>query len=148
MSPVDHELDLGEFDARFRNDEVGAPAYCPGLLLKIVLLAYSRGLVNSRAIGTACGHNVLFMAVSGEACPRRCRPGSSGRNRRRCRGAPGPSSVSMSTSSCLESTNARRRPTDRIKPEGSLRRRSWHGYRIHRSRAPLRPPARCSRRGH
>jgi transposase len=66
---IDHEIDLSEFDARFRNDEVGAPAYSPALLLKIVLLAYSRGLVSSRAIESACGHNVLFMAVSGDACP-------------------------------------------------------------------------------
>src|SRR5205814_65961 len=33
------------------------------------LLAYSRGLVSSRAIESACRHNVLFMAVSGGATP-------------------------------------------------------------------------------
>ena len=66
---IDHELDLAAFDARYRNDEVGAPAYAPALLLKIVLLAYSRGLVSSRAIEAACRTNVLFMAVSGDAAP-------------------------------------------------------------------------------
>src|SRR5262245_1668860 len=66
---IDHEMDLSEFDHRFRNDEGGAPAYAPPLLLKIVLLAYSRGLVSSRTIESACRHNVLFMAVCGGATP-------------------------------------------------------------------------------
>ncbi|HEV8717828.1 MAG TPA: transposase [Candidatus Binatia bacterium] len=66
---LDHEVEFTEFDNRFRNDEGGAPAYAPALLLKIVLLAYSRGLVSSRAMESACRHNVLFMAVSGGATP-------------------------------------------------------------------------------
>ena len=39
---VDHELDLAPFHARFKNDGEGAPAYDPAVLIKIVLLAYSR----------------------------------------------------------------------------------------------------------
>jgi transposase len=66
---VDHELDLSALDARFRNDATGATAYDPRVMLKIVLLAYSRGLVSSRRIETACRVNVLFMAVSGDAQP-------------------------------------------------------------------------------
>jgi len=66
---IDHEMDLSAFDQRFRNDEGGAPAYAPALLLKIVLLAYSRGLVSSRTIESACQQNVLFMAVCGGATP-------------------------------------------------------------------------------
>src|SRR5215475_6979248 len=66
---IDHEIDLSEFAHRCRNDEGGAPAYAPALLLKIVLLAYSRGLVSSRAMESACRHNVLFMAVCGGATP-------------------------------------------------------------------------------
>jgi transposase len=66
---IDREIDLSALEARYRNDETGAPAYAPALLLKIVLLAYSRGIVSSRAIEAACRHNVLFMAVSGDAAP-------------------------------------------------------------------------------
>jgi hypothetical protein len=66
---IDHEMELSEFDPRFRNDEGGASAYAPALLLKIVLLAYSRGLVSSRAMESACRHNVLWMAVCGGATP-------------------------------------------------------------------------------
>lgn len=66
---VDHELDLSALDARFRNDEVGASAYDPRVMLKIVLLAYSRGLISSRKIEQACEQNVLFMAISGDSHP-------------------------------------------------------------------------------
>ena len=47
---LDHEIDLGRFEARFRNDETGAPAYPPALRVKVVLFAYARGIVSSRAI--------------------------------------------------------------------------------------------------
>src|SRR5262249_19002424 len=66
---LDHEMELSEFDDRYRNDEGGAPAYTPALWLKIVPLAYSRGLVSSRAMASACRHHVLFMAVCGGAAP-------------------------------------------------------------------------------
>jgi transposase len=66
---VDNELDLSALDARFNNDETGARAYDPRVMLKIVLLAYSRGLISSRAIERACAQNVQFMALSGDAQP-------------------------------------------------------------------------------
>jgi transposase len=66
---VDHELDLSGLDARFCNDQTGASAYDPRVMLKIVLLAYSRGLITSRKIEQACRQNVLFMAVSGDSQP-------------------------------------------------------------------------------
>ena len=66
---IDHELDLSVFDARFRNDENGAPAYAPRILLKIVLYAYARGIVSSRKIEQACRENVIFMALSADTRP-------------------------------------------------------------------------------
>lgn len=66
---VDKEFNLSALRSRFRNEAGGAPAFDPAVLLKIVLLAYSRGLVSSRAIEAAYRHNVLFMAVSGDSCP-------------------------------------------------------------------------------
>ncbi len=66
---VDHEIDLSAFDARYRNDETGAPAYDPALLLKIVLYAYSRGITSSRGIERACRENVVFMALSADTQP-------------------------------------------------------------------------------
>ena len=66
---IDNEIDLSSFDARYNNDATGAPAYDPAVMLKIVLLAYSRGMVSSRAIERACRENVLFMAISGDSAP-------------------------------------------------------------------------------
>jgi transposase len=66
---VDHELDLSAFHARYQNDVEGAPAYDPAVLIKIILLAYSRGLIHSRKIEAACRENVLFIAVSGDSQP-------------------------------------------------------------------------------
>src|SRR5712692_794019 len=56
---IDHELDLSAFDGRYRNDDTGAPAYDPRILLKIILYAYSRGIVSSRAIERLCRENVV-----------------------------------------------------------------------------------------
>ena len=66
---IDHELDLGVFDARYRNDETGAPAFDPAVLLKIVLYAYSRGITSSRKIEQACRENIIFMALSADSQP-------------------------------------------------------------------------------
>lgn len=67
---VDSEIDLSRLAARFCNDETGAPAYDPAVMLKIVLLAYSRGVISSRLIERLCRENVLFMAISGDSAPR------------------------------------------------------------------------------
>lgn len=66
---VDHKIDLTVFDARYRNDKTGATAYYPGVLLKVVLMGYARGLVSSRDIERACRENVVFMALSGDTQP-------------------------------------------------------------------------------
>ena len=47
---IDHELDLSGFDARYKNDRTGASAWPPGMLLKVILFGYSRGIVGSRGI--------------------------------------------------------------------------------------------------
>jgi transposase len=66
---LDHEIDLSGFDARFRNDDTGAMAYPPAMLLKIVLFAYSQGIVSSRAIERACREHITFIALSGDSQP-------------------------------------------------------------------------------
>jgi len=66
---VEHHLDLSVFEARYQNDNTGARAIHPKLLLKVILFAYSRGMLSSRQIERACGENILFMALSGG-----CRP--------------------------------------------------------------------------
>ena len=66
---IDFELDLSSFDARFRNDATGAAAYPPAMLLKVVLFAYSQGIVSSRGIEAVCRDHVTFIALSGDTQP-------------------------------------------------------------------------------
>lgn len=66
---IDHDVDLTAFDDVYRNDDTGAPAYDPRILLKIVLCAYARGIFTSRRIEQACRENVVFMALSADTQP-------------------------------------------------------------------------------
>jgi transposase len=66
---VEQHLDLSVFEARYQNDRTGARAIHPKLLLKVILFAYSRGMLSSRQIERACRENVLFMALSGGCHP-------------------------------------------------------------------------------
>ena len=61
---VDNRLDLSPFDQFYSNDKAGPKAYPPRALLKVVLYAYSKGLLSSRKIEAACRSNVLFMALA------------------------------------------------------------------------------------
>ena len=66
---IDHEIDLGVFEERYTNDDGGRPAYDPAILLKIILLAYSKGITSSRKIEALCRENVVFMAISADSQP-------------------------------------------------------------------------------
>ena len=56
-------------EKKFKNDETGRPAYDPKVMLKIILLAYSKGIISSRKIEAACKENILFMALSCRQSP-------------------------------------------------------------------------------
>lgn len=61
---VDENIDLSVFDARYNNDETGATAIHPKILLKVILLAYAKGMISSRQIERACHENIIFIALS------------------------------------------------------------------------------------
>jgi transposase len=61
---VEKRLDMSIFASKYCNDETGRTAYDPKILLKVVLLAYSRGLISSRKIEQACRENVVFIALA------------------------------------------------------------------------------------
>ncbi len=58
---IENELDLSIFDHCYQNDDNGRPAYDPAILLKIIFLAYSRGMISSRKIEQLCRENILFL---------------------------------------------------------------------------------------
>jgi transposase len=61
---IETRMDLSAFDSNYNNDETGRSAYDPKVLLKVVLLGYSRGLISSRKIEQACRENIIFMALA------------------------------------------------------------------------------------
>ncbi|MEO5887322.1 MAG: transposase [Anaerolineales bacterium] len=61
---VEKHIDLSVFDGRYNNDETGATAIHPKILLKVILLAYARGMISSRQIERACQENIIFIALS------------------------------------------------------------------------------------
>jgi transposase len=66
---VDKHIDLSVFDARYNNDVIGAAAIHPKILLKVILLAYAKGMISSRQIERACHQNIIFMALSYNNAP-------------------------------------------------------------------------------
>ncbi len=66
---IDHEIDTSRFDALYKNDETGRPAYDPKALLKVILFGYSKGMISSRQIEKACRTNIVFMALCGDVHP-------------------------------------------------------------------------------
>jgi len=60
---VENHIDLSVFEGRYQNDDTGATAFNPKILLKIILFAYSRGMISSRQIERACVENIIFMAL-------------------------------------------------------------------------------------
>jgi transposase len=61
---IDNHVDTSVFDERYKNDSTGAPAVPPGILLKIILVCYSKGIFTSRKIEEAVRKNVTLMAVA------------------------------------------------------------------------------------
>lgn len=57
------------FDHKYKNDKTGRLAFEPSVLLKIILLAYSKGVYSSRRIEALCENNILFKAISGNSNP-------------------------------------------------------------------------------
>ena len=47
---TEERVDTSMFDDQYRNDATGRSAYDPKVLLKIVLMGYSRGMIGSRKL--------------------------------------------------------------------------------------------------
>ena len=66
---IENYLDISIFNHRYKNDTTGASDYDPKILLKVILIAYSRGTTSSRAIERLCQENTIFMALSRDSRP-------------------------------------------------------------------------------
>ena len=69
LNKVIDSIDLLIFNDHYHNDITGATAYDPRILLKIVLYAYSKGIIFSRRIAQLCRTNIVFIALSADTHP-------------------------------------------------------------------------------
>jgi len=64
-----NKMDISLFEQSYNNDERGAAAYSPRILLKIILYCYSKGLLSSRKIEKACKENIIVKALAEDCEP-------------------------------------------------------------------------------
>ena len=58
------KIDISEFDNNYNNDETGAKAISPAVLIKLIIYGYSRGHKSSRKISELCRNNIIAKALS------------------------------------------------------------------------------------
>jgi transposase len=66
---IDTRVDFSGFDQSYNNDETGAPAIHPRILLKIVLYGYSQGVYSSRKLYRLCQNNIVMKALAEDEEP-------------------------------------------------------------------------------
>jgi len=59
-----NKIDISLFEQNYNNDDLGAEAYSPRVLLKIILYCYSRGIITSRKIEKTCRDNIIVKALA------------------------------------------------------------------------------------
>jgi len=69
LSYLFDRIDLLIFEHNYSNDEKGACAYSPKVLLKIIMFCYSRGIISSRKIEIACKENITIKALAEDSEP-------------------------------------------------------------------------------
>lgn len=60
---IDEKIDMSCFDLKVKNDETGRPAFNSRVLLKLILFAYSNGIISSRRIAHFAQENIMAMAL-------------------------------------------------------------------------------------
>jgi transposase len=66
---VRSEVDLSAIVSAYEEEARGAPPYHPGMMVALVLYAYSQGVYSSRRIARGCEERLDFAAVTGLQCP-------------------------------------------------------------------------------
>jgi len=60
------KTDLGAFDKKYKNDETGASAVPPSVLLKLIIYGYHNGCISSRKIYELNNTNIIAKALTGD----------------------------------------------------------------------------------
>jgi len=68
---LENDINTSLFESNWKNHTLGAPAYHPKIMLKVILMAYSMGITSSRTISQLCTDNTTFMILSGHSFPKK-----------------------------------------------------------------------------
>jgi transposase len=63
---IGKKIDLSVFDKKYKNDETGAGAVPPSVLLKLIFYGYYNGCISSRKIYGLNNHNIIAKALTGD----------------------------------------------------------------------------------
>ena len=66
---IEEKADLSCVDVNYKNDETGATAIPPAVLLKIILYGYSKGILSSRRMEEEYRNNIIFKTLSCNLVP-------------------------------------------------------------------------------
>ena len=60
------KIDISNFDKKYKNEQTGASAVPPTVLLKLIIYAYSKGCMSSRKIMELNSNNIVAKALTGD----------------------------------------------------------------------------------
>ncbi len=63
------QMDLSKFYSKYRADGRGRSAYDPGMMVSLLLYAYSNGVLSSRKVERACRVDVAFRIITANRAP-------------------------------------------------------------------------------
>jgi len=66
---IGKEIDISIFDQNYRNDETGASAIPPGVLIKLIIYGYLKGMKSSRRIEELSRNNIIAKSLSEDIEP-------------------------------------------------------------------------------
>ena len=66
---IGNQIDISVFDKNYKNDDTGAPAIHPRILIKLVIYGYSKGVKSSRGLEELCKNNIIAKALAEDTEP-------------------------------------------------------------------------------
>ena len=63
---IGNQIDISNFDKKYKNDMTGASAIPPSVLLKLIIYGYSKGCMSSRGIWELNRNNIIAKALTGD----------------------------------------------------------------------------------
>ena len=66
---IESKIDISILDQNYKNDKTGAKAIPPGILIKLIIYGYSKGIKSSRALEELCRNNIIAKALTEDTQP-------------------------------------------------------------------------------